>query len=735
MTRSEPETSADKPEEWNLERFERGRQEALKPQPSSSTELKKWLKSRKNLITAYRFGYGTEPDQRRYFELLKQVAELQERRAHGPESESLNTDAMWELAYAYREGAGVGRSNEDYFDWLHRAAEAGDRTAMADLAEEYRETNRQDFLKWTRKLAQDPPAPKALIDLAESYRDGGGEEENLEEYFRHAERAVHYAKEAIAESETDPDVENRASEDLPQALRLLAEAYKDGLGTQESMGDYMRNLEAAIKAADDAVEFAKKKREPIQAEVIAKETAAPIREELALKLRENLTDDSACRRAFEFMERAAKEQRPSAMRNLALMYRDGIGTKKSAKQYFYWIKRAAEAGDPDGMYQCALAYGLGKGTKPDATEFLKWAENSIKKGHQKASMMINLADLQKRQLIKPRSVSHTLEIFDRLRTVVQEIKSRHILKPEQTQNGIAHFTTLAALHSMLPRITEHDPTTKFEKANLLRLYEISYVNDPQEGQTLISHESKNNFLRGFFQAQDESSRRLPITAVYDPRPLSGLTYSVFVGSFTLLADRLDLWRAYGRDGEGYCIVTPTNLFINTHDESDPGFAGLVGVDRPTREIQMTLYHVFYSEEKIEKTLDALKSILDSIRKLPSIITRNKLAYMQVKEKIDLTAREILSDILFLYKNEEYSSEHEVRMLAPSAVTAHSVCVDEQTPGRLYVKTPNFLFQARAKIIIGPKVKHPEAVRLELQHRLDRNGHTNVEVEFSQIRYR
>ena len=48
---------------------------------------------------------------------------------------------------------------------------------MIDLAERSRETNKEEFLRWTRELTElDPPAPKALIDLALAYREGLGVE-------------------------------------------------------------------------------------------------------------------------------------------------------------------------------------------------------------------------------------------------------------------------------------------------------------------------------------------------------------------------------------------------------------------------------------------------------------------------------------------------------------------------------------------------------------------------------
>ena len=79
------------PEEWDSADFDERRRLALRPRPQDPNQRTDWLRARMDLVWAYRYGYGTEPDTPRYFELLKQMAELDEGSQAG---------AKWHLALA-----------------------------------------------------------------------------------------------------------------------------------------------------------------------------------------------------------------------------------------------------------------------------------------------------------------------------------------------------------------------------------------------------------------------------------------------------------------------------------------------------------------------------------------------------------------------------------------------------------------------------------------------------------
>jgi hypothetical protein len=109
-----------------------------------------------------------------------------------------------------------------------------------------------------------------------------------------------------------------------------------------------------------------------------------------------------------------------------------------------------------------------------------------------------------------------------------------------------------------------------------------------------------------------------------------------------------------------------------------------------------------------------------------------------KHSIARTVRTIVSELLYLYKSEEYSSEREVRMLSALHISNPALKRDElRTPSRLYIETPPLLFETTgSKIIIGPKVDNKAEAMVDLQHRLAiRHWGSNCEVALSKSRYK
>ena len=723
--RSAP-TDRPDPEEWIPEDFENCRRRALRGEPRDPEEKREWLRAKMELVWAYRHGYGTEPDSRRYFELLAQVAKLEK----GSE-----TGAKYHLAFAFKEGIGTLANIDSYIHWMGRAAEDGDREAMFNLAEAYQKgtggnPDESKYFYWISKMAAQG-SPLALIKSAEAYKTGIGIQENKELFLENAKKAMKSATEAL---QSEPSGKDLASEDLPRAIELVSEAYRDGIGVTQSDVQYFHHLSLAVTAADEAVKDFDES-EPGQLSELVK-TLAPLKRKLSVAYLEAKGTPKDEKNAFEYMMTAAKNGDSVAMLEVARFYEYGIGRNKNRRRAFECYKKAAEMDNADGMYKAAIAYGTATGTKECPAEFQRLTQAAVRAGQDRAFMATELADLRRDGLVTASQISKVLDIFEGLRDDIHEIKSNRVLINSEATDGVAHFTTLEALHSMLPAAENRLSPTRVEKTNLLRLYNIEYVNDPQEGRSLIeSDRHPSHPIRGLFptlsRPNDHSSR----AHTHDSLPLWGLPFSVYVGSFTLKSDRLDLWRAYGRDGCGFCLVTPIAAFSEQHRSNEHGFAGLAAVEEPNRQVPMTLYRVAYGEDEVTHALDRLKPRLDDLCAIRDKFAKSRHNGEIIKDKINLTARAILSDILYLYKNTEYENEKEVRLLAPYAISAQAVSADERTPAQLYVKTRPFLFSPESKIIIGPKVKNAEAVRLALRHRLDRNGHTGVYVECSRIPYR
>jgi hypothetical protein len=119
----------------------------------------------------------------------------------------------------------------------------------------------------------------------------------------------------------------------------------------------------------------------------------------------------------------------------------------------------------------------------------------------------------------------------------------------------------------------------------------------------------------------------------------------------------------------------------------------------------------------------------------------QLATDQQKEAAKKCVKTILTDLLYLYKNEEYKTEGELRTISFHPQGDSLTKLDE---GSLedgvkheFVETPPFLFECKdCEIIIGPKVINSYAVQVEIEHLLrDREYNQNVIVKKSEISYR
>ena len=716
-------------EDWGPEEFEECRSLAIRGRPEGTDEQRRWLRAKMHLVWAYRSGYGTEPDSQRHFEILVQLAELDSEAELG---------AKWLLAQAYKEGIGTLPDEHLYFEWMERAAKDGDPEAMFSLAEAYRsgdglEPNEDKYFYWRRKMAEEG-SPFALMDLAHAFRTGTGTAQSNDQFFKNATAAVEQAKNAFSDRDKD---ENFTSQDLPRAFQLLAQAYREGIGTDKNEETYFKCLSDAVTAANTAIDLEERK-EPSRADEV-RSSLASITFELALAYLEGFGTRKNSQRAAQYMRDAAVAGDVSAMLRLAALLESGTGTRKDLTEAFHWRKKAAERNDPDAMYETAIAYGTCKGVEEDASEFQRWARSAVRAGHNKAFIALNLAELHTKGQVTPRKTSNVLRLFDGLRHEVQQIKLDHSLSEGEASDGVAHFTTLETLHSMLPSVDASPSIVKRGPFNFLRLYNLSYVNDPQEGKILLlGDDEEARTIQDYFPSSLPAPHSSDERGFSEAVPLSGLAFSVYVGSFTLRSDRLDLWRAYGRDGTGFCIVTPIRSFrqsVGTHDQA---FAGLAGSEADNTDISLALYKVEYEKDKIHSSRRRLNQHLGEIAKARARLMsamRHTEAKEAIRSQFELTVRATLSDVLYLYKHGEYRSEGEVRMLAPFAISARAVCADERTPARLYVRTRPFLFTPGSKIIIGPKVSNKEAVRLELKHRLDRNNHSGVEVIPSDIQYR
>ena len=543
-----------------------------------------------NVAWAYRDGDGTDPDVTRYFEWIKKAADAGSK------------EAMYHLAVAYKEGEGTNLDDTRYFEFMKKAAEGGDREAMFNLASAYIDgvgtsQDSSQYFYWTTKMANDG-ASGAMHSLAIAYREGIGTAPDAEQFFSWAKNAVGAAENANKHGEED-----RASEDLPKAILTLAQAYKDGIGTRRNRPLYLKWLKRAAEEGERVVT----RDQDVPSELATDLGAVLFHLAEAYKSGNGTTPDP--KESVKWMKKAAKRGHAEAMIGLANAYKDGLGTRRNGPKYLEWMRKAAESGHVEGMFRVALAYGTAEGVENSPVEFLKWIRKAVERAHPDAFIVLGLAELQQIGFIDKLSLSSLREKLNSLMETVLEILDKHKVTKEVASDGVSHFTTLGALHSMLP-----ENPNKAQERNFLRLYNISYVNDPLEGKTLLNSDFENSeCLLQFFVKSEE-------TGSHDPIPWKGQKFSVYVGSFTLNRDRLDLWRAYGRDGEGYCIVTPIKAFQQDvgeqrHTFMETALSGDFAKKGTAAHVGSLprLYRVRYRRREAEETLKKLKPCLDDIQ--------------------------------------------------------------------------------------------------------------------------
>ena len=392
------------------------------------------------------------------------------------------------------------------------------------------------------------------------------------------------------------------------------------------------------------------------------------------------------------------------------------------------------------MFNLAITYAVGDGVEQDKAKAEHWGQEALGSGYAPAYLPASYPDVwwQIMQQTKLRAPAHLAE----LHRVVRNLLSKgHGVERSGT---VSHYTDVDAVLSMLG----HDGN----EPGVLRMYNISYANDPQEGMALVKYaedKHKGHPLVGFFSglSGSKTGENMPFFGEH-----------VYFVSFSEAKDRLDLWRFYGRDGAGACLVIPKEAF------ADPSQAHQIAgsfmdyrtklrqgklSDIPSKERQtqdrgrdpdppLILWRVLYSPKAKDTALDSLCAPLENIAKVKSACS----SIQNADKAIDEAVQVILAELLYLHKNTEYEREGELRVMAVRYLTSENVSGDRPAiqvdgRGRLYLETPRILFKTRGhEIVIGPKVAEYFEARLHLLYLLRKQKipETYVTVSPSRVPY-
>ena len=284
---------------------------------------------------------------------------------------------------------------------------------------------------------------------------------------------------------------------------------------------------------------------------------------------------------------------------------------------------------------------------------------------------------------------------------------------------VAHYSNLKIADIMIMK----DPA-KLSDLPKLRYSNAVFMNDPDEGQILIDcldnmektdtepgqikkafesvlKEEKNNFYLGSF---------LPEIQGHD--------------------DELLMWRTYGKDenqqeAAGCCMILNVNFF----DKAD-GDNITLGKDKASAAVH-PLYKVLYYnqrknkfEEDNDSELDeGVKKLKESLKELLKL--KEDVAYIKIKDfgkAIDKVLYHTLSELRYFFKSADYAYENELRVIQ-FATDSKVVKIEETStlPRKLYIESTKEVKSHLRKIVLGPKVPHPERW-LYLEKKMNDEGH-------------
>ena len=576
-----------------------------------------------HVVEAYQKGNGVEPNRVAAFEWQRKAAE------------NSDDSFYFDLAMAYHDGNGTDVNISEFWRWMSAAASVGDgKEAMYQLVEAHRNpifglVSEASAFAWVEKMAQ-VKAPQAMIEVARAFKNRRGTEKNYEHYWSWAHKAVVAARDAIPpENLGTADEYDWAFEDYPDALSTLSDAYlsnKDNIQAKHA-------AKAAAISSVKALERARAEKKRVSGVTLPE----IIRKHLLHYLESDGKVDSKNKSDyFYWLQEADKAidqtssdsdeqtQLPGELAkvifDLAIAHKRGIGTKKNNTEYLRLLLKAAKAHHTEAMYLVAMNYHCAG----DDLGFSTWITQAVAAGSNKAF----IAKTLKLSGLNGESFTDTKKLLEELLLVINAIRKKEHAVPSNV--GVAHYTDGKALESML----SFDSGTK----NVLRLYNIAYVNDPTEGERLIQFKSellgRENPLDEFFDKKRD-----------EPIALQGQDFLIFVGSFSLVADRLDLWRAYGRDGKGFCIITPIAAFSK---EADQALMGGAWAEEENGVAASPLYSVCYKNDDVKKTLLSLAKPLDKIS-----AHMKRLSKSEASDAIRRIVITFMSELLYLYKDAEY----------------------------------------------------------------------------------
>jgi tetratricopeptide (TPR) repeat protein len=289
---------------------------------------------------------------------------------------------------------------------------------------------------------------------------------------------------------------------------------------------------------------------------------------------------------------------------------------------------------------------------------------------------------------------------------------------------LAHYCNLKVADLLITKPDAH-----------LRYSNAVFVNDPEEGKILI------DFL-DFLEEKEKGERKIKEAFTLTSRDERT---NFYIGSFLPVKDfhedELLMWRTYGKaengnEAGGCCLV----IDINFYDEADGKHIAMeADRDKKPSKIIHPLYKVIYynkrkgiieGDESGEVTLE-----LEKLKKvLQDLLNKRTIKDLKRNNAIEKILYHSLSELRYFFKSADYFFENELRVIQ---FATHSDIVkidsnDSFLPRRMYIESSKEIKPHLKKIILGPKVQHPERW-MYLEEQMKRDKYT-MEMSFSNCHF-
>ena len=295
---------------------------------------------------------------------------------------------------------------------------------------------------------------------------------------------------------------------------------------------------------------------------------------------------------------------------------------------------------------------------------------------------------------------------------VEDIKYQLAVK-DVSKYKFGHYTRGSVLQIFLK---QEDSKASYEISGRTRLYNVRYMNDPEEGKII----DKILGLRDNNNPGDK----------VESSPW-------FLMSLTTALDELTMWSQYGENAEGVCIELKPDSFskVNSIIDIKPFRYQLPSSEKTKTMLNAKecLYRICYLDyEALKKGEIVISELHNELLKDDDVINRvaNSLVQMkeilafsyqlnhQIEEELLYDVNKLLEEIRYLFKSSGYYYEKEIRLLKYSELKPDSdeIKVHSMSPAaKLYIERESPI--QINKIIFGPKFKEPENVT-PLVHLLD-----------------